>query len=218
MDYVEALGRALLDAEKEEKIRIANALRELEDSEAEPYLLEALDDGDRYVRGAAAYALSRIGTPMSEPKLIRLLSDPYFGVRTYAALCLGKLRSRRAVPRLVEALGDEEEGVVGVAVGALGEIGDAEAVGPLLRLLHDRRHVHGVLLALGHIGCLDAADAVVEYLDDEDGKVRTSALIALKNMPGAVSQERLDKLLEKEKVSLNISLAKDIVCTRKNDR
>ncbi len=58
MSYVEVLGKALLSAKGEEKIRIANALRELEDSRAEPYLLEVLDSRNKYVREAAAFALS----------------------------------------------------------------------------------------------------------------------------------------------------------------
>ena len=88
MDYVAPLGEALLAAEPEEKVRIAWALKELEDTRAEAYLLEALDEPDNQAKAAVAYALSVVATTRSERSLIQLLGDPYFREG------LGRLRAR----------------------------------------------------------------------------------------------------------------------------
>jgi HEAT repeat protein len=214
MDYVVALGEALQAAGPDEKVRVAEALRALEDSRAEPYLLRALDEPDREARIAVAYALSFTATTRSEATLIQLLGDPDFPVRVWAAYGLAHVGSREAVPRLIEALRDEEECVVAAAISALGEIGDAEAVGPLAGLLRGREHVHLVLQSLGTIGCRDAADAVAAYLDDVDPNVRYWALRAFRCFPESAPVDRLEKLIREEKSGIDRSMAEDLLRRR----
>ncbi|HEX9915719.1 MAG TPA: HEAT repeat domain-containing protein, partial [Candidatus Bathyarchaeia archaeon] len=211
MDYIAALGEALLTAAPDEKIRIAEALKELEDSRAEPYLLEALDQPDNEVRKAVAYALSFVATPRSERRLIQLLDDPHFVLRTWAAYGLAHLRSRAAVPKLIDALGDEDESVVAAAVHALGEVGDTDAVGPLVELLQGREHVRGILQSLGAIGCPDAAGVIAGYLDDCDPDVRCFALIAMRSFPDSVPSAKLEKLLKEER-GVNRAMANRLMC------
>ena len=98
MDYIAALVEALLAAAPDEKVRIAEALKELDDGRAEPYLLEVLNEPDKEARIAVAYALSFVAATRSEHTLIELLGDPHFAVRTWAAYGLSHLRSHAAVP------------------------------------------------------------------------------------------------------------------------
>ena len=215
MDYVAALGEALLAAEPEEKVRVAEALKALEDPRAEAYLLDALDEPDDHARAAVSYALSFVATTRSEGRLIQLLGDPYFAVRTWAAYGLAHLGSRAAVPRLIEALHDEEEGVVAAAVSALGDIEDQRAVDPLVELLAGRGHISGVLLSLGSIGGPGLAEVVADYLDYPDAGVRGSALMALRRLPGSVPRVKLERLLEWERDAVNRGMAEYLTSPRK---
>ena len=137
MTYVEALAEGLRDEDPEVRMRVANALKELEDPQATMPLVEALKDPSGDVRSAAARALSWMGDERAQHALIEALGDGNDSVRLWAASGLRRVGDESAVLPLIGALLDPYESVREHAVQALAEIGDRRAVEPLLERLED---------------------------------------------------------------------------------
>ncbi len=148
---------------------IAKALGKLGE-DAIPDLVEAMSDGDAYVRAGAAKALGTLGATTAVPFLIDALRDKDLLVRGDAAEALGKIGDARAVPALIEAVhNDDEYGILRYyGVVALGELKDSAAIPILLEALHDKSI--GVrsraAWALGEIGS-DAIPGLIKALHDE---------------------------------------------------
>jgi len=137
MAYLEELTKALKHEDPETRVRVANALKQLEDSRATLPLIEALNDSCEDVRKAAAWALSRVGDKRARPAFIRALKDRTDSVRLWAAIGLQRVGDESAVEALIETLSDPYDIVREQAVLALAEIGDKRAVEPLLEALDD---------------------------------------------------------------------------------
>ena len=149
---------------------IAEALGKLGE-DAIPDLIEAMSDGDAYVRAGAAKALGTLGATTAVPFLIDALRDKDFLVSIDAAEALGKIGDTRAVPAFIEAVynEDDEYGILRFyGVIALGELKDSAAIPILLKALHDKsRNVRsGAAWALGEIGS-DAIPGLIKALHDE---------------------------------------------------
>src|SRR5260221_387214 len=149
---------------------IAEALGKLGE-DAIPDLIEAMSDGDAYVRAGAAKALGTLGATTAVPFLIDALRDKDFLVGMDAAEALGKIGDTRAVPALIEAVynEDDEYGILRFYdVIALGELKDSAAIPILLKALHDKsRNVRSrAAWALGEIGS-DAIPGLIKALNDE---------------------------------------------------
>ncbi len=107
----------------------AEALGKIKNARAVAYLVEALQDEDRFVRGEAERALSRIGVSVHDlwetlavravEPLVAALQDGNWSVRMAAALALSKINDRRAVKPLLAAMKDENEYVRAAASHAL---------------------------------------------------------------------------------------------------
>jgi CubicO group peptidase (beta-lactamase class C family)/HEAT repeat protein len=180
--------RALRDANAGVRLRAVQALGETgpEAREAVPYLIKALDDGDREVCWNSARALGKIGTE-AVPALIRALEDDNENIRLGAAVALGAIGpgAKDAVPSLMRALKDRNDNIRENAAEALGKIGpDArQAVQALIHSLSDEDpFLNGRAAdALGRIG-KDAVPALREALKDGNGNVRWCSAIALGKM------------------------------------
>jgi len=137
MVYVEGLVRGLKDEDPEIRVRVANALKKLEDPRATLPLIEALDDNCEEVRRAVAWALSWVGDERARPTLIGALGDRNDSVRLWAASGLQRVGDESAIEALIKALSDPYDSVRMQAVLALAKIGDKRAVEPLLEVLDD---------------------------------------------------------------------------------
>jgi hypothetical protein len=152
-----------------------------------PALLQALRDGDWWVRRAAEEALGRIGDPQALPALTQALRDEDAGVRRAAARALGKIGDPQALPALHQALRDEEAKVRWVAAVALQEAlallrtpAEPKARRALQRQLRQVRRMavkqgrHGLLAAaLQAEGALQvAASSWTDPLQPSPGEVR----------------------------------------------
>jgi len=160
---------------------------------AVPDLIEALDDPDERVRGAAWGALRSVG-PQVIPDLRKALKDNRPNVRAGAVGTLGQFQQegKAAVPELIEALRDESVLVRRNAAWALGRIGPASK-GAVLALADalkdpDRRKTSSeacvsqwAALSLGVLGPLakPAIPALVDALKGDDLELRCLALSTL---------------------------------------
>ncbi|MBN1269640.1 MAG: HEAT repeat domain-containing protein [Kiritimatiellae bacterium] len=108
----------LQDADERRRVTAANALGDINDARAAPYLVHTLDDPYFTVRHAAARALARMG-PQAEEALLRGIEKSTGRARRHIIMTLGEMRSRRAVRPLRRLLQDEDWGVRGDAARAL---------------------------------------------------------------------------------------------------
>lgn len=137
MVYLEALAKALKDDDPLTRMRVANALKALEDSRATMPLVEALEDPCEGVRREAAWALSCVGDERARPAFHKALLEGNDSLRFWAAIGLQRVGDKGSVEGLIGALKDPDEAVKLQAVYALAKIGDRRAVEPLLEALDD---------------------------------------------------------------------------------
>ena len=161
----------------------AELLGEMNQSDADAALVEALTHSDPRVRRAATLALIRLGTPKAVHTIVRSLTDEETSVRIKAVRGLGSIPHPRAVPALLSVLdSDKEEEVQHAALAALGRQGTPEAVARLTEearpagLLRRRKPLARRLAAITGLGEASApgARSVLESLaDDREREVRT---------------------------------------------
>ena len=75
MAYIDELVKALKSDDPDIRVRVARALKELEDPRATIPLVEALNDEVQEVRRAAAFALHWVGDERTLDTFIELLED-----------------------------------------------------------------------------------------------------------------------------------------------
>jgi HEAT repeat protein len=128
----------LLRESNDSQIRqfVAYLLGQAGDSRAVEPLIDALQDENVGVRGAAANALGRMGDPGAIPYLRPILKhdNPQLVVwAAYALTCLGDDH----FSTLESALTHDDVDVRRSAILAMRQLGDQRAIGPLLALLGD---------------------------------------------------------------------------------
>ena len=88
MAYVDELAKALRHEDPEVRVRVANALKELESPRATIPLIETLEDPCEEVRSAAALALSWVGDRRAVGPIYGALTDEDTQVRSAARFYL----------------------------------------------------------------------------------------------------------------------------------
>jgi len=130
---VPALNAALTYASSRVRWEAADALGEIRDQAAIPYLIPALADPDHSVAAVAASALGKIGSSAAVDALIVALG-PTSHIRSIAASALGDIRDPAAIPHLILALADvnqdnsrDSQDIRCSIAEALGEFGSLSA-------------------------------------------------------------------------------------------
>lgn len=173
-DWVKAKAfvRALDGKIPELRMAAANALGEIEQSDAVPHLVEQFGDPDPRVRARSARACGQIADPRATDGLQRLLADPKAGVRREAAEALGQIGNRQALQALLEIYDDDSERVRRIAVGGFAKFDN------------DRPVQH-----------------LIDALSDESAAVRRTAVFSLiellSNVPTGKSHEIRETVVEK---------------------
>jgi HEAT repeat protein len=114
--------------------------------------------------------------------LLPVLRDPYPRVAAEAAQALGRAGYVPAVPALIECLHAKSYTLRAQAAYALREIGDERAVEPLISLLNRLTTSPlraAVANALGSLGDERALPALKRLTEDENNRVRNTALGAV---------------------------------------
>lgn len=166
--FVRALGASV----PELRMAAANALGELEESDAVPKLVERFEDPDSRVRARAARACGLIEDPRATGPLEGLLTDSKANVRREAADALGRIGNRQALQALLSLYDDESEQVRRIAVSGFGKFDNDQPV-----------------------------EYLVDALRDESGAVRRTAVFSLiellSNVPTQQSHQIRETVVEK---------------------
>ena len=194
---------ALLEALTDEKDRdtdggfplrrnAARALGKLEDKSVIPALIECLDCADYYVREAAAQSLESLNAKESVDDLLKLIEGGVRGavavegkphlVQPYNAIleALGSLDDGANVPVIEPFLSHDVPQVKNAAARAMYQLtGENQYADKLVDTLRcdDLQLRRSILLDLGEIGYLPAAEAIASTLAENSIK-----LIALKGL------------------------------------
>jgi len=157
-----------LDADVAElRMAAANALGDLENSDAVPKLVERFEDPDSRVRARAARACGAVADPRATDGLEGLLADPKAGVRREAADALGRIGNRQALSALLELYDDPSERVRRIAVSGFGKFDTDRPV-----------------------------EYLVDALGDESGAVRRTAVFSLIELLSNVPTEQSHQIRE----------------------
>ena len=167
---------------------------------SEPFLLQALHDGDEGVRHQAARALGIGGSQAAVPTLIEWLSDPDTKTRAVAADALGDIGGRKATQALIRSLGDADATVRQSAVKALGKIGlhgNRDVVVALIpRLDDDKSDVRRETIEqLEQLGDRRAVIPLVARFDDTSPETRKAAVRAVGRLGDQAAVPALIRLM-----------------------
>ncbi|WP_340097877.1 HEAT repeat domain-containing protein [Salinibaculum salinum] len=200
-DWVKAKAfvRAL-DAEIPElRMAAANALGELDESDAVPKLTAVFDDSDPRVRARAARATGQISDPRATNPLESLLTDPKAGVRREAAEALGRISNRQALQALLSLYDDDDERVRRIAVSAFGNFDNDRPVDPLINALGDdtstvrRTAVFSLIELLSNVPTEkshEIRETVVEQLSETDDATVVEPLVEILRESTQAAQRR----------------------------
>jgi HEAT repeat protein len=107
IQVIDAIGKVSQSPIWTEAYHAAEAMGELRDKLAIPYLVALLSHYERGVRLAALYSLRQISAPESTSAILPSLSDTDWAVRGEAARILGDLLAENFIADLVQMLNDE---------------------------------------------------------------------------------------------------------------
>lgn len=146
-------------------------LGRIKDKEVTPFLIEALNDENAYIRRNTVEAIGKVRDEESIPALIYRLSDEDNAVREKSAWALGELRDSLATGELLNRLNDQEESdeVKTAVLEALSKIKDQSVTGDLvnqLKLDVDQGYKNEVVAALGEIADPLTEQELSSYLDN----------------------------------------------------
>lgn len=182
-----ALERALGSDDPEVRAEIAHTLGTIESPQGVDLLVPLMRDEDAEVREQAAWALGMIESAAAVPALAIATEDAVVDVREQAAWALGMIESADGVDPLLALLGDDNAEVRNQAAWGLGMIESSSAVPGLAAAFADEASVEvrsQIIWALGMIEDREAADTIIDGLEDPDPGVRKQALWALGQVLG----------------------------------
>jgi HEAT repeat protein len=145
--------KAVRDPDPNIRGTAALALAQSYPSQAIPYLIASLPEGDQTIRTAAITKLWQLNAKAAVEPLIMLLNDPNRSIRQAAIHALGQLRDPRAIEPILTQVGDADPNTMLAIGNALSRINDPRAVEPLLLLL-DRNDIQGkdtIIRTLGYL-------------------------------------------------------------------
>jgi HEAT repeat protein len=200
-DWVKAKAfvRALEADVAELRMAAANALGELENSDAVPKLVDRFDDPDPRVRARAARACGLMPDPRATDALEGLLADPKAGVRREAAEALGRIGNRQALSALLSLYDDPSERVRRIAVNGLGKFSNDRPVEYLVDALGDesgavrRTAVFSLIELLSNVPTDQShgiRETVVEQLSATDDGTVVNPLVEILDQGTQASQRR----------------------------
>jgi HEAT repeat protein len=182
---VDALVKALKDADAGVREAAAESLGRLSDARAEDGLMAAVSDSDAKVRAAAVEALAQLQDSRSIPAFTKALKDSSPAVRRAAAEALAQLEdSPQTVEPLVGALQDSDVHVRLAAVEGLAARKDKRALAALGSLVKDSSAEvrAAAAAALGEMQDASAVPALTAALKDDNEQVRAQAVRGLGNL------------------------------------
>jgi HEAT repeat protein/thiol-disulfide isomerase/thioredoxin len=186
-----------------------------------PALRELVDDNDGLVKESAVAALKDVGGPNALAAMAVLLKAKDTSVRMVTAQALGQSKNRAAGAYLATAVTDPDEVVACVAIAALEEVKAVDQTDVLLKCLSDKRWRVRAAAAevLGKMDIKTAAPQLAALLDDSDGFVVRSALLAMRSLGSPPTDARLRELMKKHAdlvgLAVEVMVRSDVPATLK---
>ncbi|MBU1260147.1 MAG: HEAT repeat domain-containing protein [Planctomycetes bacterium] len=169
----------LNDADMPVRFAAAVAIGDMRYKAGEKKLVQMLKDSDLNVVIAAAYALCKLGNQEYLAMIESAAGTDDQTVKANAAMLLGKLKSKSSLPLLYKLKDDPDASdiVAFNAVEAIARIGDDKIYSKIWTMLisvyADDRYI-GVQ-AMGALGGVKGANAIITLLDDDVVEVRLAA-------------------------------------------
>lgn len=151
------------------------------------------DDGDTRKRWVAIRALGQIRGDRARDLLVQLSENPEPAIRAAAVQAIGDLGDNRNSKVLIAKISDPAVIVRAGAAEALCKVGDRTAVGALDAALRSRENFYRgsslwvrrhFVATLGCIGGREAIPVLLRSLDDADPSVKSSAVLAFREVAG----------------------------------
>jgi HEAT repeat protein len=173
------------------------SLESIGDSSYLPLLRELTRDTDALVSSNAAFALGSFGDTSGAEILRKAARDTESVTGQNAERLLSQLPEALIAPVLYPLLSADHGAATQRAAKAAGELHDFASVPYLLELLkiEDLTLQLYVLDALGEIGMTDAREPVRGFLDSEDIKLKTAAMLAAGALKDTAVVGRLNLML-----------------------
>jgi HEAT repeat protein len=179
IEMMPKVAELLNDVDMPVRFAAAIAIGDTQYKPSEKKLVQSLKDSDLNVVIAAAYALCKMGNP-DYLKMIESAAetdDPI--VKANAAMLLGKLKSKHSIGLLYKLKDDPDadDSVAFNAVEAIARIGDGKIYSKIWTMLisvHADDRYFGAQ-AMGALGGMKGANAIITLLDDNVVEVRLAA-------------------------------------------
>ncbi len=162
----------------EEKIRILEVLESVKNFETVKKIINCLDDPDVKVRGEAFSSLVLNKNKISN-LLIESLKDSHKNIRGFAALVLANRNDTSSIPAIIDLVKDERSMVRSCALGSL-----------------------------GHLKAREAKDTVHNCILDSNIEVKKSALQAMINLKGEISEKEILEISKEKDFELEKLIVK----------
>ena len=156
----------------EEKIKILEVLESVENFETIKKIIICLDDPDVKVRGEAFSSLVLNKNKISN-LLIESLKDSRKNIRGFVALVLANRNDTSSIPAIIDLVKDDHSMVRSCALGAL-----------------------------GHLKAREAKDTIHNCVLDSNIEVKKSALQALINLEGEISEKEILEISKEQDFEL----------------
>jgi HEAT repeat protein len=173
------------------------AIARLGTSDAPGVILKYVDDPNENVRAAVAWALGELNKNEYQPQIIKLVKDDKSIVRAEGVYALARIGSIQYIDLIKNTLTDEDAYVRQWTVRALLKLKHASIYNDLSKLLHNEHDslVKGdILFSFGELGCKDAVDILLSYINDKHPYIRANALIAI----GKLGDKRMIQNIERD--------------------
>ncbi len=161
-----------------EKIKILEILESTDDFKIIAKIIDCLDDPDIKVRGEAFSSLVLNKNKISN-LLIQSLKDSSKNIRGFVSLVLANRNDTSAIPAIIELVNDERSLVRSCALGSL-----------------------------GHLRAKEAKDTVHNYILDSNIEVKKSALQAMINLEGEISEKEILEISKEKDIELQQLIVK----------
>ncbi|MBF0500783.1 MAG: HEAT repeat domain-containing protein [Candidatus Riflebacteria bacterium] len=176
-----AFRKALEEQPLEFGIFAITGLGRIGTPEAVSLLVNYLHHEEWFLRKRVVDALGQSKIAQAVAPLIEALTDPSVQIRKAAVESLSKIGGL-ALELLIKALDSgTHDHKIGL-IRALGQIHDRRVVEPLTRSLSDRTSLFFSIDAIGDLGFVEAAPALIPFLKDPEWFNRLNALEALANI------------------------------------
>ncbi len=180
----QAIRDMLSDPNERVRREATDALGDLGDKEAAPFMAQMLSDPDAGVRREAIDSFADWGQKEASPLIAQMLGDSDENVRREALVALGTLGAGEAGSEIAQLLSDPSERVREQAADVLGRLKSREGSSALLQALNDpNNEVRGEAIAsLGEIGAVEALPYLRDMYQRDPGRNRIRLVMAMRTL------------------------------------